>query len=253
MSILKHFDKNNLHHAYLVEGEKEIILPDLITYIEELGIKTTANPDFCHLDVDHFKKKEALDLRSMGNQKAFSLTKKIFILSVNRFNIDSQGILLKMFEEPIEDTHFFVITPNVDSLLKTFVSRFYLIKTKSNSEELLKKAELFISMSLKDRLEFIKTNLIKSEKKDEEVENNNYDEDTQNLFLAKDSNQSRALKFLDTLEEISHQKIFAKLNKKDLKNINFFNQIFQARESLRQPGSSAKTLLESVAISMPNY
>ena len=236
MEISEYFDKNNLHHAYLIEGEKEIILPELFNYIEKLDVKTNANPDFCHLVIDNFKTDEALDLRSMGSQKAFSSGKKIFVLCINRFSIDAQNILLKLFEEPIENTHFFVITPNVDSLLKTFVSRFFLIKTKNNSEEEIKNAKLFISMPLKDRIDFIKEKILLITKEDDDEENV--------VSVSKDSNQSRALKFLDTLEQV--------LSQKKLAEISFFDQIFKAREFLRQPGSSAKMLLESVAISIPN-
>jgi len=235
MEISEHFDKNNLHHAYLIEGEKQIILPELLNYIEELDVKTNANPDFCHLVIDNFKTNEALDLRSMGSQKAFSVGKKIFVLCVNRFSIDAQNILLKLFEEPIENTHFFIITPDVDSLLKTFVSRFFLIKTKSNSEEEIKNVKLFISMPLKDRIDFIKEKILLTNKEDDEE---NW------VSVSKDSNQSRALKFLDTLEQV--------LSQKKLSEISFFDQIFKAREFLRMPGSSAKMLLESVAISIPN-
>jgi DNA polymerase III delta prime subunit len=241
--ITQHFDKNNLHHAYLIEGIKEEILPELLNYIEELDIKTNSNPDFCHLTIDNFKKKEALDLRSMGSQKSFSSGKKIFLLAVNRFNVDSQGILLKIFEEPIENTHFFIITPSVDGLLKTFISRFYLIKSKSNSIDEIKNAKLFISMSLQNRIDFIKTNIIKTGKEENDTEE-------ENVSISSDSNQSRALKFLDSLEQVFSEKIFSK---KEIRSVDFFDQIFKAREFCRQPGASAKTLLESVALTIPTH
>ena len=42
----------------------------------------------------------------MGTEKSFSGSKKIFVLCVNTFSLDAQNVLLKMFEEPIEHTHF---------------------------------------------------------------------------------------------------------------------------------------------------
>jgi len=234
MKISEHFDKKNLHHAYLIEGKKEEILPELFNFFEELNVKTNANPDFCHLVIDNLKTNEALDLRSMGSQKAFSVGKKVFVICVNRFNLDSQNILLKMFEDTIENTHFFIITPSVDGLLGTFVSRFYLIKTKNDLEEEIKNANLFISMPLQRRIDFIKEKIILSAKEIEDQEN----------YISSDSNNFRALKFLDSLELV--------LSKKDLsKEVNFFDQIFKVREFLRQPGSSPKMLLESVALTIP--
>jgi len=234
MKISEHFDKKNLHHAYLIEGKKEEILPELFNFFEELNVKTNANPDFCHLVIDNLKTNEALDLRSMGSQKAFSVGKKVFVICVNRFNLDSQNILLKMFEDTIENTHFFIITPSVDGLLGTFVSRFYLIKKKNDLEEEIKNANLFISMPLQRRIDFIKEKIILSAKEIEDQEN----------YISSDSNNFRALKFLDSLELV--------LSKKDLsKEVNFFDQIFKVREFLRQPGSSPKMLLESVALTIP--
>lgn len=249
MKISEHFDKNNLHHAYLIEGIKEEIIPDVFNFVENLKIKTIGNPDFYHTSIDNFKIQDALNLRNMGSERSFSNVennKKIFVLCINRFTGDAQGVLLKMFEEPIENTHFFIITPNVDNLFKTFVSRFYLIKSDKNLEtsDDIKNAKVFVSMSLKDRLDFIKDKiLVKSKNNNNEEEEN----DSSESGSALESNQTRALRFLDNLEFILNEKNTGK----KLKDMSFFDQIFKAREFIRQPGSSAKMLLESVALSVP--
>lgn len=249
MKISEHFDKNNLHHAYLIEGIKEEIIPDVFNFVENLKIKTTGNPDFYHTSIDNFKIQDALNLRNMGSERSFSNVennKKIFVLCINRFTGDAQGVLLKMFEEPIENTHFFIITPNVDNLFKTFVSRFYLIKSDKNLEtsDDIKNAKVFVSMSLKDRLDFIKDKiLVKSKNNNNEEEENDSSESGSVL----ESNQTQALRFLDNLEFILNEKNTGK----KLKDMSFFDQIFKAREFIRQPGSSAKMLLESVALSVP--
>src|ERR1035437_3222996 len=116
--ISEYLDKNNLHHAYLIEGTSEKIVPEIFKYVESLGVKTSGNPDFSNISIDLLKIKQALDLRSMGSEKGFNSSKKIFIISVNRFSGDAEGVLLKMFEEPIENTHFFIITPDVNVLTK---------------------------------------------------------------------------------------------------------------------------------------
>ena len=243
MKISEHFDKDNLHHAYLIEGEKENILPEVFSFVEEeIKIKTVGNPDFYHSVIDHFKINDAFNLRNMGSEKSFSDNKRIFVLCINRFTGDAQGVLLKLFEEPIENTHFFIITPSTDSLLKTFLSRFYLIKNKKNTEEEIKKAEMFLRMSLKDRLDFIKDKiLISKEEKSEDSETSdmNYVE----------SNQTRALKFLADIESIivEQRKLSKDTNNFEIAGIE---QIFKAREYIRQPGASAKMLLESVAIAL---
>lgn len=235
MKISEHFDKNNLHHAYLIEGAREEIVPEILEYFESLGIKTSGNPDFCHIVIDNFKIDEALDLRSMGSEKAFTSGKKIFVICANSFSLDAQGVLLKMFEEPIENTHFFLVVPEVDALVRTLVSRFYLIRPKLNLENKEKEAEKFITMPLGARINFIKELLA-------DIEDENGEEN-----IVQDSVRSKCLKFLNVLESALHQKLILKPKA----GIAFFDQIFITREYLRQPGSSAKSLMESVALVVP--
>ena len=237
--INRHLDKNNLHHAYLVEGKRDEIVPEILSFCENLNIKTSGNPDFCKIVIDNFKIKEALNLRAMSTDKSFSSSRKVFIIYANSFSLDAQNVLLKMFEEPIENTHFFLVVPDVNSLLKTLVSRFYLIKTAPTSAGVgaptESVGEKFISMPLQKRIDFIKELLIEPEE-DEEG----------NEVAILDSTRSKALKFLNTLEATLHKKM-----SKTVFDTNIFEQIFKVREFLRMPGSSTKTLMESVALVIP--
>ena len=252
--IKEHLDKNNLHHAYLIEGVKDEIVPEIITFCENINIKTSGNPDFCHISIDNFKIDEAFDLRAMSTNKSFSSKKRVFLVSVNSFSLDAQNVLLKMFEEPVPDTHFFLVVPDANALLKTLVSRFYLISPKSDFGVGIKEAEKFISMSERGRLDFIKELLTEAEDEDEEG----------NEIVAPDSVRSRALKFLNAVETVLHKKLknSAVLTLPGIPGgtytaqnflVSCFEQIFKAREFLRQPGSSTKSLLESVALVVPSF
>ena len=247
MDILKHLNKNNLHHAYLIEGMHNEIIPEILKFMEEIDIKTVSNPDFCHMSFDSFTVEDARSLKSKSSEKGFSSAKKIYIISINNFLLEAQNTLLKMFEEPIENTHFFLIVPDVNSLLKTLVSRFYLISLKSDLEEKIREAEKFILMPARDRILFLKDLL---------AEEDEYDE-----FSLVNTNTPRlkALNFLNALEKVLHNKCF-----NDMPSVSrtvldttgstiFFNQIFKVREFLRMPGSSTKSLMESVALSIPNF
>lgn len=225
-----HLNKNNLHHAYLIEGVYEKIFREILEFVKEMGIEVSNNPDFCCMSYDSFKIEDARNLKSDSLEKGFSSNKKIYVISANNFLIEAQNTLLKMFEEPIENTHFFVIVPDSDVLLKTLVSRFYLIKSEKDLDTEIKKAEKFISSSLNDRILFVK-DLLK---------------DTDDIDVS-DTPKAKALFFLNALEKFLHKKYL----EKDIKNTDFFNQIFKVREFLRQPGSSAKSLMESIALTMP--
>ena len=240
--ILKHFDINNLHHAYLIEGAREEIMLDVFLFMKKLGVATSNNPDFYNIFVDSFKIEDAHNLKSIQYEKGFTTGKKIFVISANNFLLNAQNALLKIFEEPIENTHFFIITPDTDILLKTLVSRFYLIKTKASLENELKEAEKFISMPIKNRIDFIKELLIE-------------EEDSEALPLEGgkaselDSVRSKSLKFLNALEVVLHSKKNHLINSSN----DFFYQIFKVREFLNQPGSSIKSLMESIALITPNF
>ena len=199
MSILEHLDKKNLHHAYLIEGMRDLIIPEIVKFCESVNIKTSGNPDFIHISIDNFKIDEAFDLRAMSSNKSFSSAKKIFVICVNNFSLDAENVLLKMFEEPIPDTHFFLVVPDINALLKTLISRFYLIKSKNKSNSGQIEAKKFIAMSLRNRIDFIKELLAEPEKEDEEG----------NEIAVLDSTRSNDLKFLNELETILHQRFMS--------------------------------------------
>src|SRR3989344_4456849 len=157
--INRHLDKNNLHHAYLIEGAREEIVPEVFDFIKSLGIETAGNADVSHISLDSFKIEDARNLKSYATEKSFS--------------------------------------------------------NQKNGKELLAESE-----------------------EDEEG----------NEIVALDSARSRALKFLNALEFTLHQKLVSKRHF----DIGFFEHLFKIREFLRMPGSSAKTLMESVALVIPN-
>ncbi len=240
MSILKHLDKNNLHHAYLIEGVREDILPEIVSFLEEIGVKTIGNSDFVHIHIDSFKIDDARNLKAYGSQKSFSSGKKVFVISVNSFLLEAQNSLLKLFEEPIENTHFFLIVPDTNALLKTLVSRFFVIRSEVSPRQGLgegvKEAEKFIAMTPTDRINFIKELLTEPEEEDDET-------------IALDSTRARAIKFLNDLESVLHGKFVKNFSGSQA----YFEHFFKVREFLRMPGSSAKSLMESVALLTPIF
>ena len=234
--ISRHLDKNNLHHAYLIEGRREETVKEITDFVKNLGVNTNTNPDFINISVDSFKIEDARNLKSLGNEKSLSLGKKIFLISANSILLEAQHSLLKMFEEPIEHTHFFVVVPDVNSLLKTLVSRFYFISTGLNLEKETEEAEKFIKMLPQRRIDFIKELLAEAE-----------DEDGDEIIIL-EGTRSKALKFLNALESVLH----CNMSRTPL-DTRCFEHLFKVREFLRMPGSSTKTLMESVALVIPIF
>ena len=237
-----HLQKDNLHHAYLFEGDKEVIFPNLLLYLESLGIKKDGNPDFYEMTYGTFKMADAMYLRSFTDKKSVNDNKKVFLISLDTILLEAQNTLLKLFEEPIPDTHFFIIAPDSNAFLPTFISRFYLIKDRDNERKEYQKAKEFISMNRTTRIAFIQE-LLKSEGEDES------DEDEEEIVVAVNTKSAKAQSFLNALEYELHQKFF--VDKKVTSNASFLEHLFKVRMYLRQPGASAKNLLESLALAIP--
>src|SRR3989344_4557383 len=149
--MFKSIDKEKLQHAYLIESSYEKMRGEILLFLE-----TLKDRELIEIRTDAFKIEDARNLKSLGSEKSYTTGKKIFIIAANSILREAQNAMLKLFEEPIPDTHFFVIVPDINSLLKTLVSRFYLISTKSDPQKGTKDAEEFIVMSLKNRIDFIK-------------------------------------------------------------------------------------------------
>jgi DNA polymerase III delta prime subunit len=218
--IREHFNKHNLHHAYLIEGERKEILPEILEILKGLQVTTSGNPDFIEITVDSFKIDNARELKELASSKAFGGDKKIFVISAENILLEAQNALLKLFEEPASDTHFFFVLPDANVLLGTFASRFYRMSARDDSEP--GAAKRFVQMNKSERIKFL-----------------------QELLADEEGGRKRANKFLNELEAFLHHAPMSRLN------LDIFEQIFRAREFLRQPGSSAKNLLESIALMTP--
>lgn len=229
--IKHHFDINNLHHAYLIEGEKKALITEILSFLDHSGIAIANNPDFVQIDVDSFKIDDARALKLHATERGLSVgknAKKIFIVSANNFLLEAQNSLLKLFEEPIEHTHFFVITPDTSVFIQTLISRLYVIHSPQSLVQESKQVEQFINMTPKARIDFVKELLAESEDEEE---------------THTDSVRSKALRFLNALESTLHPNM-----SKHNFDVKIFEHIFKVRKFLRQPGSSPKTLMESVAL-----
>ena len=145
---------DNLHHAYLLEGDTNTGVTFVFDLLEKLGIQKTQNPDIFIYANDSFTIDEARQLADQAQGKAFGL-KKIFIISSPKFSLQSQNALLKTFEEPFANTHFFIVLSSRELLIPTLLSRLEILRIGAGEEkspDVLK----FLDMSIKDRINFVK-------------------------------------------------------------------------------------------------
>lgn len=205
-----------LHHAYLIEANKDVIESELKSEVaDRLSITFEANPDFVELDLDLFSIEDARSLSDYQSKKALGVGNKVIIISFNKIVHETQNALLKVLEEPTEGTHIFLVTPSLIGFLPTLLSRVEVIRVSSSGETVIK-ADEFMNASIVDRQKMIKK-----------------------IIDSKD--RVEADRFLSSLEKHCYEE--GVMESKDS-----LHEILFAKKYLHDRGSSTKQLLEHVAL-----
>ncbi len=144
----------HLHHAYLLIGSRASAEEFLHSFWGEKGIKLTGSPDYFPWSGELFGIDEARELTSRAAGKAFT-GKKVFLIAPDRISDEAQNALLKTFEDPYENTHFFLVVREEELILPTLRSRVQILRVEKKGEE-ENEAKKFLSLSCKDRLSFAK-------------------------------------------------------------------------------------------------
>lgn len=138
---------NLTHHAYFFTGDGAKALDFLDTHLD---VKKQGNPDYIFQKMDALSIDEARNIKLVHSKKPFG-EKRIFIIQTESISVESQNALLKVFEEPEPNNHFFVIIEN-PQLLPTLKSRVQII----NFEKENTSVEKFLKLGKKERLDFVK-------------------------------------------------------------------------------------------------
>ncbi|MCH7529769.1 hypothetical protein IIB50_01495 [Patescibacteria group bacterium] len=223
--LLDAHKKNALFHAYLIEGEKKTVLPELFSFFEKtLKIPTNGNPDFYFREFDNFGIDDGRALQVIASRKAITKHKKIFVITFNSINHESQNALLKLFEEPTPNTHFFIMTSFVDDLLPTLRSRLLIIPRQPIEINEVPFAKKFLHSSKQERLRMLS----------EIIEN---------------KDKSAALSFLNSLELTLYSAVGKKGLSKDV--VSVFEEMHKAHGYLKDRSPSVKMILENISMIIP--
>lgn len=131
--ILKQ-ERGNLFSFYLISGNRKENKSEVLEFLEkELGIQSRGNSDFFVFEGEKFLIDKAREIKQINSKtKAFE-GQRIFILSFESIGIDTQNALLKVLEEPAEDTIFFFLVSGLNQILETIKSRARIIEIKSET------------------------------------------------------------------------------------------------------------------------
>ncbi|HEY9583705.1 MAG TPA: hypothetical protein VJI66_01940 [Candidatus Paceibacterota bacterium] len=220
MNPLQHIHILN-HHAYFIHSFKDAA-KRLKEYLKEkFNIHHEQNPDFFHERFEVLGIDDSRRIKENHLSKSFKEgSKKIFIIETTSITHEAQNSLLKVFEEPHEHTHFFLIMPSSHTLLPTLRSRLMIIENREVGE-ISKEVEDFLKLSKKGKVDFV-----------DEIAKNITDEKM---------TKAEAQEFLSGLE-------IAIYNKGVEKNKDAMKAILKARDYMNDRSSSVKQLLEYVAL-----
>ena len=214
------------HHAYALAGQREDLIPRLLFLLEKkAGYRVRGNPDFRSETFDVFGVDEARELKEAAYRKAVSGGKKVFVISAQGITKEAQNALLKVVEEPPEDTQFFLVVPSLHILLPTLHSRLYILSGVSGNET--KKdfalAEDFLKSPIPKRLKTVQGMLKAAEE---------------------ETGKQRLAAFLDDLERY--------LAGKERGTVaEALAEVLEAKKYSRDRSPSFKLLLEHLALVMP--
>ncbi len=148
-------NKEALHHAYFVENGGKSIAGQILDFFEkEFSVSARNNPDIFHQSFETFTIDDGKRLRHRAGTRPVG-QKKIFIIETRFFTTEAQNVLLKLFEEPGKNMHFFIISPSSGILLETLRSRLFVISLTGKKNAGSVDTSHFLSLTPAKRLEFL--------------------------------------------------------------------------------------------------
>ena len=220
--------KDNLHHAYAIEGDKKAIIPELYSFLEnDLKIVTKANPDFYFNEFESFGIDSGRELQDQASRKAMQGNMRIFVITISSITSEAQNALLKLFEEPADGVHFFIIVSSSEIFLPTLRSRFNILRQGKALAENNALVSEFMKASKTDRMKLLEGII-------EEYKEN--------------KNKEKTLDFLNNLEVSLYKDQLAKARPWRVEDVGVFEMIHKSRDYMMGRAPSVKMILENVAL-----
>lgn len=226
MDIIRDIYKKNgsLHHSYLLVGDREETKKALEHFLnKDLQFSQQGNPDFLEIECGACGIDEARSLRARTGMRAIG-ERKVAILSFDSITTEAQNSLLKIFEDGVGDTTFFVIAPTLEIFLPTLLSRFFIAKMGAEDNIQENSYKNFLSSLPAKRIELL-------------------------ADVIENKDKTEALQFFNYLERELHEEL---LNKNmDEKIAQACNEVLKCKGFLYDRSPSVKMILEHISCTMP--
>lgn len=220
---------DSLHHAYCILGNTTDVTNELEKFFKkDLKFSVIDNPDFWYGEYDTMDIEDGRSIKDRHQNRPVQGDKKIFVVSANFITEKAQNAMLKLFEEPRGDTHFFLVLPSLNNIIPTFRSRLFIIDTNESGSSIINPKE-FLKMSHGARIEAVKT--ICASISDEE------------------ESKIEIINFINSLEIELKKKInFLKTSSDEVK---LFEEIEKMRQYASEQSPSLKMILEHISLMLP--
>ncbi|MFA5934870.1 MAG: hypothetical protein WC827_03240 [Candidatus Paceibacterota bacterium] len=230
------FIKDNfIHHAYCIVGNSIDVIADLETFLfDNLKFSTHENQDFWYGEYDVMDIEDSRKIKDLHQNRPVISERKVFVISTNFITEKAQNSMLKLFEEPSGDTHFFLIIPTVENIIPTLKSRMIIIEHGEKGSSIIN-VKNFLKAPVGERLEMIKK-LMTSISDEEE-------------------SKMEVVKFINSIEVYLHADLRGqdadKSGKMDKKYVSLFENLEKIRQYAGEQSPSLKMLLEHLSLVLP--
>ena len=208
----------HFHHVYILENWTE---KDILEVTDEIKKVLVKDVDVNDIFFDNFGNLNIKEVRNIKEKAYISAIKKVklFFIKISDITREAENALLKLFEEPPSNSHFFIFSPDI-KFSKTILSR--VIKIKGQNDEENQDIKKFLKMSIGEKIEMAKKISDKTKE---------------------DRDKNEILDFLSALE-----KEIINRNSKDKKISGILREIEISKNFLRDKSASIKMILENIFI-----
>lgn len=217
--MLKNLSLDKLHHTNVCVGDRKLIIEDIDILVSKLS-KSVSKVEKLYYDFDKFLIKDSKNIFSRHIHKVGEDEIQIIVIAFNFTNQETQNSMLKILEEPPKRAYFFLVVPNNKILFQTILSRSQIFQYE-NIVDISKETTKFINSSYEFRLNYVK-DLLEEIKKETKTKQD-------------------AINFIEEVEKHLFEK----------KEMQLLKKIIKIKDYFKEHGSSAKQLLEYIAVVIP--
>lgn len=153
-----------IYHATIFVGNDDS--SEVFNHIlkSQLDFETEGNPDFLLINEESFGIENARFLEKWALNKPIAGNKKVSLLITGSITFEAQNALLKVLEEPKENTYMLIGLKTLANILPTLLSRVRVVRLQKNELE-VKLVAKFLDSDINQRLKIVKNILKLNDKK----------------------------------------------------------------------------------------